>query len=136
MKRLTKHTENGRVIADCDVCPKHGDCYDRAYCTSVLRKRLGAIEDILGDDYDLEELRKLLDADRQGLVVTLPCNIGTPVYVIGGKYRGGHFEKWRNSGEFRLSDLAKMGKTVFLTAEEADKALETYKEVFDKERGM
>lgn len=136
MKRLTKHVENGRVIADCDACQKQDDCFDSALCASVLRKRLAAIEDILGDDYSLSDLRSLVDADRQGLVVTLPCDIGTPVYVIGGKYRGGHFEKWRNSGEFRLSDLAKMGKTVFLTAEEADKALETYKEVFDKERGM
>lgn len=136
MKRLTKHTEKGRVITDCNVCPEHGICFDNAWCTSVLKKRLAAIEDILGDDYSLSDLRSLVDAAGQGLVVTLPCEIGSPVYVIGGKYRGGHFEKWRNSGEFRLSDLEKMGKTVFLTEEEADKALETYKEVFDKERGM
>ena len=28
--------------------------------------RLGKIEDILGDEYDLERLRKLVEADREG----------------------------------------------------------------------
>ena len=56
--------------------------------------------------------------------VVLPCKLGAPVFVIGGKYRHGRVEKWINPGEFRLSDLEKMGKTVFLTQEEAEGALE------------
>lgn len=57
-------------------------------------------------------------------IVELPCKLGTPVFVIGGKYRAGRFERWINPGKFRLSDLKKMGKTVFLTHEEAEKALD------------
>ena len=57
-------------------------------------------------------------------VIVLPCAIGDTIYIVGRKYRGGRFEKWINTGKFRLSDLEKIGKTVFLTREEAEKALE------------
>ena len=55
--------------------------------------------------------------------VVLPCKVGGPVFIIGGKYRTGRFEAWINPGKFRLSDLEKMGKTVFLTHKEAETAL-------------
>ena len=55
--------------------------------------------------------------------VVLPCKLGDPVFTIGGKYRAGRFEQWINPGKFRLSDLEKMGKTVFLTRAEAETAL-------------
>ncbi len=35
--------------------------------------RLAAIEDILGDDYDLDRLRELVEADREGRCVVLPA---------------------------------------------------------------
>lgn len=136
MKRLTKRGSNGKAQVNCNACHKQGICYDSTACVSVLARRLADIEDILGNDYDLEALRSTMEAKKKGLVTILPCPVGAPVFVIGGKYHGGHFEKWRNSSTFRLSDLEKMGKTVFLTAEEADKALETYKEIYDAERGM
>lgn len=56
-------------------------------------------------------------------VIILPCKIGDTVYVIGGKYRHGSVEKWINTGKFRFSDIDKLGKTVFLSKEEAEKAL-------------
>lgn len=34
--------------------------------------RLAAIEDILGDEYDLDRLRELAEADREGRCVVLP----------------------------------------------------------------
>ena len=34
--------------------------------------RLGKIEDILGDEYDLDRLRELAQADREGRCVVLP----------------------------------------------------------------
>ena len=34
--------------------------------------RLAAIEDILGDEYDLDRLRELAEADRKGRCVVLP----------------------------------------------------------------
>ena len=56
-------------------------------------------------------------------IIELPCKLGDPVFIIGGKYRHGRFEKWINPSKFRLSDLEKLGKTVFLTHEEAEEAL-------------
>lgn len=50
--------------------------------------RLTAIEDILGDDYDLDHLRELVDADRDGRVVVLPKD-GMVYYI---EEAGG--EKW------------------------------------------
>ena len=38
----------------------------------ALFDRLGAIEEILGDDYDLDRLKKLVAADRDGRCVVLP----------------------------------------------------------------
>lgn len=55
--------------------------------------------------------------------VILPCKIGDPVFIIGSKYRAGRFEQWINTGAFRLSDLEKVDKTVFLAREEAEAAL-------------
>lgn len=64
-------------------------------------------------------------------IVELPCKIGDPVYIIGSKYRVGRFEQWINPGRFRLSDLEKMGITVFLTHDEAEIALARKKEEVD-----
>lgn len=47
--------------------------------------RLKSIEDILGDDYDLGHLRDLLEADRDGRCVVLPCHIGDPVFMGTGR---------------------------------------------------
>lgn len=45
---------------------------------SVLQcvDRLATIEDILGDDYDLDRLRELVEAERDGRCVVLPCKVG------------------------------------------------------------
>lgn len=44
--------------------------------------RLAAIEDILGDDYDLDRLRELVEADRDGRCVVQEYKPGDPVWVI------------------------------------------------------
>ena len=44
--------------------------------------RLAAIEDILGDEYDLDELREMVQAKREGRCVVLPVSIGDTVYHI------------------------------------------------------
>ena len=69
MKRLTQKDENGYYLTG-----------DGIYsCWSVPEKfrgedidRLAAIEDILGDEYDLDRLRELAEADREGRCVVLP----------------------------------------------------------------
>lgn len=89
---------------------------------------------------------ELMETDRDGRLVVLPCKVGSPVYRIGASIC-----KWRDAdhcdtycsgyeyedcweGErtvleekFSLNMLGKIGKTVFLTREEADAALEAQK---------
>ena len=38
--------------------------------------RLQEIENILGNDYDLERLKELVEADKEGKCVVLPCKVG------------------------------------------------------------
>ena len=38
--------------------------------------RLASIEDILGDDYDLDRLRELVEADREGRCIVAPVKPG------------------------------------------------------------
>lgn len=40
------------------------------------RERIGLIEDILGDDYDLSRLRDLVQADREGRCIIAPVKPG------------------------------------------------------------
>lgn len=47
-------------------------------------ERLATIEDILGDEYDLDRLRELKQADDEGRCVVLPCKVGDTVYFITG----------------------------------------------------
>ena len=54
-----------------------GEVYDAVY-------RLNEIENILGDEYDLEHLKELVQADREGKCVVLPFKVGDTLYYIGG----------------------------------------------------
>lgn len=45
-----------------------------------IYNRLAAIEDILGDDYDLDRLRELVEADREKRCVVLPFRPPKTVY--------------------------------------------------------
>ena len=59
MKRLTERKPNGVIRVDFIEAKE-----------SVM-SRLAAIEDILGDEYDLDRLRELKQADDEGRVVVL-----------------------------------------------------------------
>lgn len=91
-----------------------------------------------------ERLRQLAEADKSGRAVILPCEPGTPVYItfcgevwemrVGQFHVNGYTEPriladidcdWASTQCVRW-DLA-VGKTVFLTREEAEKALEAMK---------
>ena len=102
--------------------------------------RLAAIEDILGDEYDLNKLREIVEADRDGRCVVLPCKIGQKVYDITS---GEVIEKSVVSIPFLLSKSINhlclhainqrdaiteigtqdFGKTVFFTRAEAEAAI-------------
>lgn len=40
------------------------------------------IEDILGDNYDLDRLREIVQADREGRCVVMPCKVGDTVFQV------------------------------------------------------
>ena len=85
-------------------------------------------------------LRELAKADKEGRVVVLPCKVGDTVYWVHGaviteckvhriqKNRNGLYiclKSKKSHGAFR-TDLC-FGKSIFLTREEAEKALEAMK---------
>ena len=83
-----------------------------------------------------EKLKEYEDLEEQGLLLRLPCKVGTTVYnttwwddvtekvKVGGKtfYRTVHKHKVSKS-TFSLLDIYDFGKTVFLTKEEAEQKL-------------
>lgn len=95
---------------------------------------------------EMEHLKELLDAEQEGRLVVLPCKVGQRVWVNGilsvgrceeheitsvSVYIGAKTDIWFNAemveyrGEARCSfGLDQIGKTVFLTREEAERALE------------
>lgn len=113
-------------------------------CVKELAERLAAIENILGDDYDLDRLRELVEADRDGRCVVLPVKVGDTVYDttiedITGEIRAMtvasevffrsksfnrldfHAENYR--GAFVTFKNGDIGKSVFRTREAAEAAL-------------
>ena len=71
MERLTKRTKAGTANIDYDGCtfPNGKEDYIAKSARRQLAiERFAAIEDILGDEYDLDRLRELAQADREGRV--------------------------------------------------------------------
>lgn len=149
MDRITSRTLSGQAIVP--IKPKPMD-YD-APLTNVYEPavdRLAAIEDILGDTYDLDHLRELVTADRERRVHIMPCVIkpGDTLYILGYinsfanveilgprtvvrttaeriYYR---FNHTASSGSILDVSWSDIGKTVFLTREAAEAALAKMKE--------
>ena len=121
--------------------------------TKQIYRRLLEIEDILGDEYDLDRRRELSQADRDGRCVVLPCKdwfdiafgeqehfwgidtdyVENPMREISvdNAERFTWYDGWKTLAlrgvdengldwEFAPEDI---GKTVFLTREEAEAAL-------------
>ncbi len=113
---------------------------------TTMRSRLKEIEDILGDDYDLDRLKELVQADREGRCVVLPCKLHDKVFFVeNGCVKETEVDSFHNwtSGHWKISthtdrmfdhwkgyeiDFSGINKTVFLTREEAEAALEKTKE--------
>ena len=92
MQRMTKRLPNGVIHADFIAKQKE----------SVMG-RFAAIEDILGDEYDLDRLRELVQADREGRCVVIhPNSVTDDDYkIICGKINAEdiHLRKMRNVHE-------------------------------------
>ena len=83
-------------------------------------------------------LRELAEADRDGRVVVLPCKVGDKLYrVFAGEifeHRVGRMKYLVIQGRWDIETYpfcpcveSSIGKTIFLTREEAEKALEDWR---------
>lgn len=101
-------------------------------------------EKYLGDICEaLQEYGKTKDAEQQGKLLILPCKPWDTVYILAGRY-GNYYEKDICDGFYMGENMVLqikvknqkgnhgtygvLGKTVFLTEPEAEKALEGMKE--------
>ena len=85
MKRLTGRRDGRTYIVG---CPNFALPKIVGLIIQQTVDRLAAIEDILGDEYDLDRLHELMEADRDGRCVVLPKD-GMVYYI---EEAGG--EKW------------------------------------------
>ena len=84
MKRLTEQhykKTDGYYMKCSEHCYKEDFSCEDCEKFDELVDRLAAIEDILGDEYDLDRLRELAQADREGRCVVLPCKVEDDVYI-------------------------------------------------------
>lgn len=94
MKRLTERNKNGTAMAACcgenckyNFCCENGGFAECGDMDDII-DRLATIEDILGDEYDLDEHKEVVQAKREGRCVVLPKD-GMVYYI---EEAGG--EKW------------------------------------------
>ncbi len=79
MERLTFDGE----FCDISMCREElgGPFCEEGYCSQRrVWERLKSIEDILGGDYNLDRLRELVQADREGRCVVLPAKPDQTIY--------------------------------------------------------
>lgn len=123
MERLTERLENGAINVK----------YASQHETAI--HRLAAIEDILGDEYDLGKLMELVQAKRKGRCIVLPCKKGDTVWRIVHD-AAPHITKdrctdikyenrdiWVHLIGDRVMGGWNFGKLLFLTREDAEAAL-------------
>lgn len=120
---------------ECDRCIKLGQ-----WKNEVLI-RLSKIEDILGDEYDLDRLKELVQADRERKVILRQIKEGSKVYiillgrifpfdVISAAWHSKNTVYEAEHGKYLRCTFndADIGIFAFLTREEAEAALEKMKE--------
>ena len=92
---------------------------------STLAKDWSELCTVLGECGGIDALRELAEVNKDGRLVVLPCKVGDTVYILRRTFDGadvvGEAELW-------WDDIPQLGKTVFLTREEAEKALEAMKD--------
>ena len=162
MERLT-FDGNFCDIAQCTSTPGGSFCEDGSCSARKVWERLKAYEDTelapemcanyktfedeaISKGVTFKRIVALMEADRAGRLVVLPCKVGDMVYVIN-RHLGQIFAstvisinvgnstdlknyirtKWvgeKGNESIRMWTLRQVGRYVFLTREEAEKALE------------
>ena len=144
MDRLTKRLPDGKAVMDCDSCKQKKDKQCTFYeCRASLIKRLAAYEDtgltpeeikapftedtminLAAQALGVEpsRLRELAEADKDGRLVVLPCKVyetdGVRVYEHAVR---GIIYRTAGGPDF---DESTIGKSIFLTREKAERALQ------------
>lgn len=141
------------VDIDCIDCPSFDRLVERLAAyedtglepdeVTALQKDWSALCTVIGECGGIDRLRELAEADKDGRLVVLPCKVGDTVWITGSVRRL-YSEKVRTffcgnpSYDRGMADnsvqmirttgcdipIREFGKTVFLTSEEAEKALE------------
>ena len=130
MERLTAKNKHGKPIVK--DWPN--------YMEFDIINRLADIEDILGDEYDLDELKEMVQAKQEGRCVVLPCKpSNVTVYQLRNKkhargvgvsprhiscatvWAGGNYALHHQGQDDCLG--RDLGKTWFLNEEDAEAAL-------------
>lgn len=150
-----KCSGNCNVDMDCIDCPSFDRLVERLAAyedTGLTPEEVSAlVKDwsdrctIVGECGGIDRLRELAEADKDGRMVVPPCKVGDRLYEVTGrktisvyKVRAirvelfGLFIEWDIVEGFVWQSLAginagEIGKTVFLTREEAEEALEAMK---------
>lgn len=151
-----KCSGNCNVDMDCIDCPSF-DClverlaaYEDTGLTPeevfALIKGWSDLCTTIGECGGIDRLRELAEADKAGRLVVLPCKVGDRLYEVTGRktisvYKVkairvelfGLFIEWDIVEGFVWQSLSginagEIGKTVFLTREEAENALEAMKD--------
>ena len=130
MERVTD-IDSYCAFVECDLKGCKKDCYDKK-----IYDKLQAYEEaeeqglLLRLPAPLDDVESFEIADK-GIWMKIPCRQGDTVYEIDGITWKGHDWKYRSYESafvketvFRLEMLSEIGKTVFLTKEEAEQALE------------
>lgn len=155
MERLTEyesiagHAHAIPIISDMDVIMMRLAAYEDTGLTpeevAALVKDWSDLCTIIGECGGIDRLRELADADKGGRLAVLPCRVGDKLYEVTGRktisvYRVkairvelfGLFIEWDLDEGFVWQSLSgvsagEIDKTVFLTREDAEKALEAKK---------
>lgn len=151
-----KCSGNCNVDMDCIDCPSFDRLIERLAAYEDTGLTPGEIKSMQEEHFSglemaklhsaLMELKKYQEADKDGRLVVLPCKVGDRLYEVTGRKTisvyevrairvelFGLFIEWDIVEGFAWQSLAginagEIGKTVFLTREEAEKALEAMKD--------
>ncbi len=127
----------------CSGCSRSSDdCGDCSLYKAI--QKLNALEVAIGGNYDINRLKELVESDRDGRCVVLPCHIGDPVFMGMGRSKITGYEEDICDGFYIGRDgvlqvksqclkgnhgtYGVIGQSAELTSEAAKAALEKMKE--------
>ena len=145
-----RHDDNGNCTAVggfCTAvpvahCPLLQEYLDTGLTPEQCENAKAIIESAFSDDTSkAERILELLKADKDGRLVVLPCKVGDVVYgfhngqtilPMVAKWIETNADGWTVAAQYvpmapKFYKFSEFGKTVFLTREEAEKALEAKK---------